>query len=702
MKHIRYFFIFACMAVVSVGCVRKEQSAAGKPEVVSEQPETLTQQEIAEKKLTPEILWKYGRVGEYKVSPDGKTAVYTVTRYNLQLNKGRTTVWSIPTSGGNPVCLTADIPTSCSNPRFVPSSGRIAFLCSRSGDMQIWDMNPNGSDKRQVSYIEGGINGFEYSPAGNAVMYLKNVSAGKGPYELYPDLPQSNAVISDDLMYRHWDHWTDYTVSHIWVGHVENGVLHSGRDILEGEPYDAPMSPYFDGEEIAWCPDGKFIAYTCKKLTGREYALSTNSDIYLYDIENGTTLNITDGMPGYDKYPVFSPDGSMIAFQSMATPGYEADKQRLMVYHRATGKSEDLTERFDNNAEHLTWSPDGREIRFISAVRGTYQIYTVNVADKTIKPITKGKHDYKGIAPADKELVCSKVSMSMAPELFRVDPQTGAEHQLTFTNKNIYDVVDMGKSEERWVKTTDGKEMLVWVVYPPHFDPTKKYPALLYCQGGPQSALSQFFSFRWNLQLMAANDYIIVAPNRRGLPGFGQEWNRQISGDYGGQNMRDYLSAIDSLKKEPFIDENRLGAVGASYGGFSVYWLAGHHEKRFKAFIAHCGMFNLESQYGATEEYWFVNFDLGGPYWQKPRPKSYDFSPHLSVDKWDTPIMVIHGENDFRVPYTEGLQAFNAARLRGIPSRLLIFPEAGHWVLKPQDAVLWQREFFGWLDKWLK
>ena len=700
MKCIHYFIV-TLVFLTFFSCNQKVKKSDTKAVAISEQPVKLTDQEIAGKKLTPEMLWKFGRLGEYVVSHDGKTVVYTVTRHSLSENRGRTTIWSIPSNGGAATCLTSDVAASCVNPRWLPS-GRIAFLSSTSDGMQIWDMNANGSDKRQVSYIQNGINGFEYSPNGNVVLFLKDVSTGDSPHDLYPDLPLANAVTSDDMMYRHWDDWTDYAVSHIWVGHIENGVLRSGHDIMEGEPYDAPTSPYFDASELAWSPDGKFIAYTCKKLKGKEFTLSTNTDIYLYDIENGTTKNISDKMPGYDKYPVFSPDGSMIAFQSMATPGYEADKERLMVYTLSTGKSEDLTARYDNNAASFVWTADSRDIRFISGVRATYQVYSVNIESKTIKPITKGKHDITGIVPAGDKLICSKMTMSMAAELFIVDPQTGGEQQLTFNNKNIYDVVNMGNVEERTVKTTDGKDMLVWVVYPPDFDSSKKYPTLLYCQGGPQSTVSQFFSFRWNLQLMAANGYIIVAPNRRGLPSFGQEWNRQISGDYGGQNMLDYFSAIDSLKKEPFVDEDRLGAVGASYGGYSVYWLAGHHQKRFKAFIAHCGMFNLESQYGATEEYWFPNFDLGGPYWEKPRPKSYDFSPHLNVDKWDTPILVIHGVKDFRVPYTEGLQAFNAAQLRGIPSRLLVFPEEGHWVLKPQDAVLWQREFFGWLDKWLK
>ncbi|MDR2039017.1 MAG: S9 family peptidase [Bacteroidales bacterium] len=700
---IRHILFITFLLLLVSGCKPKPEKPAEKqPVVISEQPEPLTDKEIANKRLTPEILWKFGRLGEFSVSPDGKKIVYTVTRYQLSENKGRTTIWMIHTNGGEPMCLTADVPQSCFHPRWHPSGERVTFLTSVSGSTQIWDMNPNGTLKRQVSYIEGGINGFEYSPKGDAVMFLKNVSLGKSPKELYPDLPQSNAIISDDLMYRHWDSWTDYTVSHIWIGHIEEGVLRNGHDIMDGEPFDAPMSPYFDENEICWSPDGRYIAYTCKKLTGKEYALSTNSDIYLFDLEDGTTKNITDGMPGYDKYPVFSPDGNMIAFQSMATPGYESDKERLMIYHLSSGKTEDLTARYGNNASDFIWTPDSKHLRFISGVRATYQIYSVDIASKAIKPITKGKHNYNSISLAGEEIVGSKTTMNMASELFCVDPQTGAERQLTFINKNIYDALRLGEVKERTVKTSDGKDMLVWVVYPPDFDPKKKYPTLLYCQGGPQNAVSHSFSYRWNMPLMAANDYIIVAPNRRGVPTFGQEWNRQISGDYGGQNMRDYLSAIDDVKKEPYVDENRLGAVGASYGGFSVFWLAGHHEKRFKALIAHCGMFNFESQYGTTEEYWFVNFDLGGPYWQKPRPKSYDFSPHLSVDKWDAPILVIHGAKDFRVPYSEGLQAFHAAQLRGVPSRLLVFPEEGHWILKPQNSILWQREFFGWLDKWLK
>ncbi|MDR0714500.1 MAG: S9 family peptidase [Bacteroidales bacterium] len=680
-----------------VACTQLPHSSQPAAEV-SEYPAPLTEQEAGGRRLTPEILWKFGRTGGFAVSPDGQTVIFSVTRYSLDRNKGRTSLWRIPAGGGEAICLTAGIAGSCYQPCWYPSGQRIAFLTSS----QIWDMTPEGDDLRQVSFIDGGVNGFSFSPDGQSVMFLKDAPSGKKSHDGYPDLPQSNAIIADDMMERHWNEWADDAVSHVWTGTLEDGVLRSGKDIMEGEPYDSPLAPYFDANEIAWSADGKYLAYTCKKLTGREYTLSTNSDVYLYDVEKGLTRNITEGMEGYDKYPVFSPDGSMIAFQSMATPGYESDKERLMIYRTADGSIEELTAGYDGNAGHFLWTPDSRGIWFISGVRATRQIYHADVASKTVRPVTAGQHDYTGLSLAGDALIGSKMSISMATELFRIHPQTGEEQQLTFINRNIYDAIELGEVKERIVKTTDGKDMLVWVVYPPGFDPAGKYPALLYCQGGPQSAVSQFFSFRWNLQLMAANNYIVVAPNRRGLPTFGQAWNRQISGDYGGQNLRDCLSAIDDMKKEPYVDADRLGAVGASYGGFSVYWLEGHHNKRFKAFVAHCGMFNFESKYGSTDEYWFPNFDLGGPYWDKPRPKSYEFSPHLYVDQWDTPILIFHGEKDFRVPYTEGLQAFHAARLRGIPARLVLFPDEGHWVVKPQNAVLWQREFFGWLDKWLK
>ncbi len=661
----------------------------------------LTQQEIENARLTPELLWKFGRVSELQLSPDGTTVLYTVTRYDVKTDNKHTWIFSVPSQGGQPINLTEGLP-SCSNPRWINST-TIAYLCKDKEKVQIWTMQADGSDKVVASSAQEDINGFEFAPGGKRLFYLQDVKMDSTTQDLYPDLPLAKGIVIDDMMYRHWDSWNDYAYSHIFVAGFENNQVGPGTDLLDGESFDSPLPPYFDMADIAWSPDGAKVAYACKKLKGTEFSESTNSDIYVYDVDGRTTENITKGMMGYDRYPVFSPDGSKLAFMSMETPGYEADKERLFVYDFNKRIKEYLTDKFDQNAIHYAWSEDGEKIFFISGIQATYQVFESTLESKEIRQVTKGVHDYTHLVLNNKVLVGIKGTLSVAPEVFRVDAQTGEETQLTFTNKNIYDAVKLGKVEERWVKTTDGKDMLVWVVFPPEFDPGKKYPALLYCQGGPQSAVSQRFSYRWNLQLMAANGYIVVAPNRRGLPTFGQEWNAQISGDYGGQNIKDYLSAIDEVKKEPYVDADRLGAVGASYGGYSVLYLAGVHEKRFKVFISHCGMFNLESQSAATEEMFFVHHDLGGYYWDKPKPKSYtQFSPHLHVDKWDTPIMLITGANDFRIPYTESLQAFNVAQLRGIPSKLLFYPNENHWVTKPQNSIMWQREFFGWLDRWLK
>ncbi len=662
---------------------------------------TLTEQEIAGGKLTPEILWKFGRVGELQASPDGKTVLYTISRADVKTDKKITYIYSVPVQGGEPKNLSEDFP-SCYNPRWTPDGKKIGFITSKSGSMQLWEMNADGSGKTQVSKADKDLNAFEYAPTGNKIWYLADVKMDSTTQDIYPDLPKASGRVITNLMYRHWDSWSDYSYSHIFVSELKNGSYETGTDILGKEAFDSPLAPYFDSNEIAWSPDGNYIAYTSKKLKGREAAVSTNSDIYLYNLKAGSVVNISEGNPGYDRNPVFSPDGKKMAYNSMVTAGYESDKDRLMVYDIAAKTRTDLTRNLDQSASNMIWTPDGSTIYFISGIQATYQIYSANVATGETKKITDGWHDYTSLKLAGNDLVGTKMSMSMSSEIFRINPADGKETQITFTNKNIYDKIKMGKVTQKWVKTTDNKQMLVWVVLPPDFDSTKRYPALLYCQGGPQSAVSQFFSYRWNFMMMAANDYVIIAPNRRGLPTFGSEWNLQISGDYGGQNIRDYLSATDAIKKEPYVDETRLGAVGASYGGYSVLFLAGNHQKRFKAFISHCGIYNFESQYAQTEETFFAEFDLKGPYWETPKPKSYDFSPHKFVQNWDTPIMLITGEKDFRIPYTESLQAFNAAQLRGIPSKLLIFPDENHWVVKPQNSILWQREFFGWLDKWLK
>ncbi len=651
--------------------------------------------------LTAEILWKFGRIGDMVVSPDGSRFLYTLTSYNLDKNKGNTDIYLAETTGGEPK-LVAGGDGQQYNPAWVPGTGKIGYLSTETGSGQIWEYDLESGERTRISDVEGGINNFSYAPNGTKILYTKDVKLDVTPREIYPDLPKANVIMAEDLMYRHWDSWTDYSYSHVFVADYQDGDISGDKDIMEGEKWDSPLAPYFDFAEINWAPTGDRIAYTSRKLVGKDYAVSTNSDIYIYDVEEAKTTNLTEGMPGYDKYPVFSPDGSKIAWISMKTPGYEADQERLFMYDFHSDEKIYLTKGFDQDASNPVWSSDGKGIFFISGIHATYQVYHIRIDNKEIRQLTEGRHNYTSLALAGDNLVGKKMAMDMATEVFSINPGTGEESQVTFVNKPIYDNIEMGKVEERWVKTTDDKNMLVWVIYPPGFDNTKKYPALLYCQGGPQSAVSQFFSFRWNFQMMAANDYIIVAPNRRGLPTFGEEWNEQISLDYGGQNMQDYLTAIDELKKEPFIDQERLGAVGASYGGFSVFYLAGHHDKRFKAFISHCGMFNFESFYGTTEEYWFPNHDLGGPYWVKNRPLSYDFSPHLYIDKWDTPILIITGANDFRIAYTESLQAFNAAQLSDIPSKLLFFPEESHFVTKPQNSVLWQREFFGWLDTYLK
>ncbi|MDR2835648.1 MAG: S9 family peptidase [Bacteroidales bacterium] len=666
----------------------------------------LTEAEIQNGILTPEILWKYGRVGDAQVSPDKTKIIYNITYYHVADNSNNTQIYLVDNNEANEPQQITDFNFSCFNPRWIDDN-TIAFLSTETEKSEIWTINLNSKEKVKISNFDNDINSFEFSPDKSNILFTSDVKLDENPQDVYPDLPNTNVIIATDLMYRHWNAWADYAYSHIFIGHISNNSLNSVTDIMESEKFDSPLSPYFDVAEISWSNDSKFIAYTCKKMSGKEYALSTNSDVYLYDIENKTTKNLTEGMLGYDKCPIFSPDSKKIAWCSMKTPGYESDKNRLFIMDMENNEKQYLTEAFDYNANSILWSDlDPNKIFFLSELEGTDQIFEIKISTKEIKQITNGWHDYTSIMNGENgTLVGMKMSMKQATEIYKISSD-GQETQLTFTNKNIYDKIKICDVAQKWVTTTDNKKMLVWMIFPPDFDSTKIYPALLYCEGGPQSQVSQFFSFRWNFQIMASNGYVIIAPNRRGLPGFGTEWNAQISGDYGGQNMKDYISAVESCKKAPYIDENKIGAIGASYGGFSVFWLAGHNEnKLFKAFISHCGMFNLESQYGETEELFFVNHDLGGPYWDKNNKiaqKSYETSPHHFVQNWNTPILIISGGNDFRIPYTESLQAFNCAQMNGVESKLLIFPEESHFVLKPQNSILWQREFKNWLDIHLK
>ncbi len=692
--------------ILAVGCGSEVNDNAPKPLTIDN---ALTAQEKEAGKFTPEVMWKMSRIGQQTLSPDGSQLIYTVTQYNMAENRGITLLWLRDMATGQERAIT-DYNSTNTAPQWLDNN-TVAFMSNRSGSMQAWSMGLNGENLTQLTDIEGGIEGFGIE--GDHAFYVQRVEVAKlKGSNKYEDMDKSKVRIYDDLMVRHWDYWDDGSYLHIFAADYVNGKIVNGKDIIGADKaYDAPLAPYFDTAEIRLSPDGTQLAYTCKPLTGTEYALSTDSDIFLYDFASETTRNLTkeaaaqgvDKFVGYDKYPVFSPDGKKIAFRSQRRPGNEADQQRLWVFNLETNECNYITRGQDYCVTEVVW--DGNEaMYFVLPWRGTHQVAHIDL-NGNMKHITKGNHDINNFTFAGGKIVANMNTISKAVELYDVNLESGELTQLTDVNREIYDNIDFGKVEERWITTTDGKKMLTWVIYPPHFDPTKKYPTLLYCQGGPQSTVSQFWSYRWNFQLMAAEGYIIVAPNRRGCPSFGQEWTDQISGDYSGQNIRDYLAAIDEVSKEPFVDTERRGCVGASYGGYSTYYLAGVHEGRFKAFIAHCGIFNFESMYGHTEELFFVTNDYGGAYWEMDNAtaqRSYANSPHKKVGNWDSPIMIITGEKDYRIPYSQSLEAFTAARVQGIDARLVSFENEAHQVFQPQNSVVWNREFFDWLNKYLK
>lgn len=676
---------------------------------------------IQAKQFTPELLWKMGRIGSYDAN--AKDVLYNVSYYSVADNKSRSVIKM------NEQTLTQSGASEFS-PRFMKDGQRITFLAAdKDGKTQLFTMNIDGTGRQQVSFCEKDIDDYQFSPDESKVILIHQVSC-KSPR--YSDLPKSNAHIEDEVMYRHWDEWVE-TIPHPFVASFDGNKVGAEKDLLKGEPYECPMKPFGGIEQLCWSPDSKQIAYTCRKLTGLDYATSTDSDIYLYDIESGKTRNICkpegyvrpkvdytlslknqavnhqdgDLNMGYDTNPQFSADGKYIAWQSMRQDGYESDRNRLCVLDLKTGTKTYVTEQFDSNVDAFCWNTDSKKytLYYIGVWHGETHVYSTDLKGN-VKKLTEGQYDYTGVKFCGKRLVCGRQSMQEPTDLYAVDLKTLAVSQLTDENKAIKAEVDWGTVEPRWSKTVDGKDLLSWIVLPPNFDKNKKYPALLFCEGGPQSPVSQFWSYRWNLMIMAANGYVVVCPNRRGLPGFGSAWNEEISTNYGGHCMDDLLSAMDeAVGNLPYIDKNRLGCVGASFGGYSVYWLAGHHEKRFKAFIAHDGIYNFDQQYAETEEAWFTNWDLGGAPWHKDRPeiqRTYSNSPHLFVDRWDTPILCIHGERDYRIVASQAMAAFNAARYRQVPAQLLILPEENHWVLKPQNGVLWQRTFFAWLDKYLK
>lgn len=657
-----------------------------------------------------DALEALGRVSEPRVSPDGKRVLFGVSYESVPQNKSNRDLYvmNIDGTGVTRITKTAQSENSAV---WIDNGTRIAFVYAEKGSSpQLWVMNADGTERHAATNIEGGIEGFLFSPDQSKVVLIRTVKYNRTASDIYPDLPKATGRVIDDLMYKHWDTWVT-EIPHPFIGSFDGQTVTDLKDIMEGEPYEAPMRPFGGVESFAWSPDSKILVYTSRKKTGMEYALSTNSDLYAYNLTTGTTTNLTEGMMGYDTNPAFSPDGRYMAWLSMERDGYEADKNRLFIRDNTTGQKTDLTSDWDYTIEEFAWNPNCKNIWFIAYHQGVAPIFNMEVATHKVTTVAEGLYDYTSLAPVDnKTIVTMRHSMLRPNEIYRIGPKTkkGVKEDVALTdiNGDIFAQLTMPTIEAKKVPTTDGKEMLTWVIYPPKFDASQKYPAILYCQGGPQSAVSQFWSYRWNFALMASNGYIMIAPNRRGVPGFGTEWEEQISKDYPGQNMRDYLSAVDYMKaNEPAIDPARIGATGASYGGFSVYWLAGNHDKRFAALLAHAGIFNTEAQYLETEEMWFANWDMGGAFWDKDNAvaqRTFATSPHRFVDRWDTPIMISHGEKDYRILASQGMAAFNAAKMRGIPAEMVIFPDENHWILKPQNAVMWQRLFFRWFDRWLK
>lgn len=742
-------------------CTQTETTVIGK-----------RQPSIENRQFTPELLWAMGRIGGYEVSSDEKTIAYNVSYYDVEQNKSHTVIYTTDITNKKETLLTHSAKNEMA-PTFIENGEKIAFLSpDAEGKMQIWIMTPDGKGRKQISFCEKDVNDFRFSPDEKKIIIIHSVKFGQRVKDTYPDLDKTSGRVINNAMYRHWDEWVE-EIPQPFIYDYDGKVSETAINILDGEPYECPMKPFGGIEQLAWSPDSRQIAYTCRKKTGLDYAVSTDSDIYLYNIESGKTINLCkpsdyvapavdytrslqyqpvnapikegkDYNLGYDTNPQFSPDGKYIAWQSMERDGYESDRNRLCVYELATSQKRYVAEKFQSNVDNFCWDNDSYTLFFVGTWHATTHVFSTNLKGQ-IKRITDGQYDYTSVALCGNKLVCGRQSMCDAKELYLVDPSINAKGdatniyadkepelisrdgreswdfedwsdkneevtknttQITYENQYFKENIDWGTVKGFTSTTVDNKSLFSWVILPPNFDPQQKYPTLLYCQGGPQSAVSQFWSYRWNLMVMASQGYVIIAPNRRGLPGFGMEWLEEISTNYGGHCMDDYKTAIDfAVENFPYVDRERLGCVGASFGGFSVYWMAGNHDKRFKCFIAHDGIFNLEQQYLETEEMWFANWDLGGAPWHKDDAtiqRTYSNSPHKFVDRWDTPILCIQGEKDYRIVTSQAMSAYNAALYRGIPTEFLVFPDENHWVLKPQNGILWQRSFIGWLDKWLK
>ena len=729
----------AAIAIMAFGSAKAQNSVGAM---------TKNDIEISDGLMTPEALWAMGRIGSAQASPDGTLIVYQVGYYSVEKNTSQQVICVIGSDGSGNRQLTTVGNKSETDPMWLNDGSTIAYLC----DGQLWLMDSDGNNRRQISQESRSIDAFLFSPDEKHVILVEQIPYHESIKANPGDLPMATGRLITDLNYRHWDEYVE-TIPHPFVAEYIDGSVKNGIDIMQDEPYECPVKPFGGIEQLAWSPDSRTIAYTSRKKTGVEYAISTDTDIYLYNMDTRATTNIckedsaykvtydpTKTMrdqpvnaesnlknnPGYDENPQFSPDGKYIAWQSMARDGYESDHRRLCVYEIATGKKLYVTDKLDTHVDCFCWNRDSKSLSFTAVWHGCTNVYAVDLKSN-ISQLTDDWADCVSVAPANDgdKLLVMRQSLSAPTDIYIVSPGKKSKKdsgnneinnrsastvitRVTAENDHIMSQLALGKVEQRWTKTTDGKDLMYWIVLPSHFDATAKYPTLLFCEGGPQSPVSQFWSYRWNFQIMAANGYVIIAPNRRGVPGFGSEWNEQVSGDWTGQCMTDLLTSIDdACDSLPYVDRDRLGAVGASFGGYSVYYLAGHHDGRFKCFIAHDGAFNLESMYSDTEEVWFSNWEYDDAFWNKDNMterarRTYENSPHRWVDKWDTPILCIHGERDYRINANQGFGAFNSARLRGIPAELLLFPDENHWVLRPQNGILWQRTFFNWLDRWLK
>ena len=689
----------AMLPALLAGCSPKNAEEA---DTIIEKPEVTVENGM----LTPEVLESLGRIGQFTPSPDGSLIAFTLTYESIDLNKGNAEIYTIKPDGTDMRRITKTA-SSESDIVWIEDGKRLAFIAKSedTDNRQIFACDPEGEELVQLSNMENGVECFKFSPDLKKIVMASPVKAWEKDSTLFAGLDKTTGRLVNDLMYKHWDEWVT-EIPHPFVADFNGKSIENPVDIMKGEPFECPMRPFNGSESFAWSADSKTLVYASRKLKGMDYAFSTDSNLYAYNLESGKTENLTPDNPGYDTDPAYSPDGSQLAWLSMPTAKYESDKKRLMVRDVKSGTVRDLTEAWDYWPESFNWTPDGKAIVFNAYHEGTEGVFRINVADAAITKITGEEYyDYSDATPlADGTILAGRNSMLVPKDIVMIGKDNKVT-PVTDINKDIISQLAPVTVEKHMVPTSDGKQMLAWIIMPGNLDKTKQHPGILYCQGGPQQAVSQFWSYRWNFRIMAAHGYVIIAPCRRGTPGFGTEWNRQISGDYGGQNMRDYFAATDYLAEQPYVDGKKIAAIGASYGGFSVYWLAGHNNGRYAALIAHAGIFNIEAQYLETEEMFFADFDLGGPYWDKNNAvaqRTYATSPHRFTNEWTAPILVTVGELDYRILASQGMMAFNAAKMHGLEAEMLVFPDENHWILKPQNAILWQRVFFNFLDKYLK